>query len=116
MSKVRRGDKTLIKTWSRASVITPEMVGFVFGVHNGKEHIPVAITENMVGHRLGEFAPTRKFVKHGGRMQREAEQAEAEAAKKEAPVEKEGEKPAKGAAKDSGPGSATGGKEEVKKE
>lgn len=73
VKKVKLGDKTVIKTWSRSSVIFPEMVGFTFGVHNGKEHIPVSITEDMVGHRLGEFAKTRKFVKHGGRMAREEE-------------------------------------------
>jgi small subunit ribosomal protein S19 len=77
IAKLRPGDKTIIKTWSRASTIAPEMVGFTFGVHNGKEHIPVFITEEMVGHRLGEFALTRKFVKHGGRMQRELEQQKA---------------------------------------
>lgn len=73
----KRGERTVIKTWSRDSVITPEMVGFTFGVHNGRIHIPVLIVENMVGHKLGEFAPTRKFVKHGGRIQREAEAAAA---------------------------------------
>ncbi len=83
VSKLKVGDKTTIKTWSRASVITPEMVGFTFGVHNGKDHISVLISENMVGHKLGEFSPTRKFVRHGGRMQKEAEQAAAEIAKKE---------------------------------
>lgn len=67
------GDKTIIKTWSRASTIVPEMVGFTIGVHNGKIHLPVFIVENMVGHKLGEFAPTRKFVRHGGKMQRELE-------------------------------------------
>jgi len=56
-----------IRTWSRASVITPEMVGFTFGVHNGKLHIPVFVIEEMVGHRLGEFSPTRKFLRHGGK-------------------------------------------------
>ena len=55
-----------IKTWARASTITPEMVGFVFGVHNGREHVRVVIEENMVGHKLGEFAHTRKFNRHGG--------------------------------------------------
>jgi small subunit ribosomal protein S19 len=55
-----------IKTWSRRSTITPEMVGLTFGVHNGKRHIPVYITENMVGHKLGEFAPTRNFKGHAG--------------------------------------------------
>ena len=64
----------MIKTWSRACVITPEMVGFTFGVHNGKIHIPVFATEEMVGHKLGEFAPTRKFVRHGGKIQKEIEQ------------------------------------------
>lgn len=73
IAKLRPGDKTVIKTWSRAATITPEMVGFTFGVHNGKEHISVLVAEDMVGHKLGEFAPTRKFVRHGGRMQREQE-------------------------------------------
>ena len=56
----------MIKTWKRACQIAPEMVGFTFGVHNGKNHIEVLVTEDMVGHRLGEFSPTRKFIKHGG--------------------------------------------------
>ncbi len=73
VKNLKLGDKTIIKTWSRACVITPEMVGFTFGVHNGKEHIAVFATEDMVGHRLGEFSPTRKFIRHGGRMQRELE-------------------------------------------
>ncbi len=73
IAELKPGDKTLIKTWARSSTITPEMVGFSFGVHNGKEHIPVLITEDMVGHKLGEFAPTRKFIRHGGKMQREQE-------------------------------------------
>jgi len=68
-----------IKTWKRASQIAPEMVGFTFGVHNGKNHIEVLITEDMVGHRLGEFSPTRKFIKHGGKMQKELEQKKKEA-------------------------------------
>lgn len=63
----------VIKTWSRACQIAPEMVGFKFGVHNGREHIEVLVSEEMVGHRLGEFALTRKFVKHGGKMQKELE-------------------------------------------
>jgi small subunit ribosomal protein S19 len=58
------GERTVIKTWARPSVITPEMVGLTFGVHNGKEHINVLVTENMVGHRLGEFSATRKFRGH----------------------------------------------------
>ncbi|MBI4239688.1 30S ribosomal protein S19 [Candidatus Uhrbacteria bacterium] len=77
IAKLRVGDKTVIKTWSRDSMIVPEMVGFIFGVHNGKLHIPVVVVENMVGHRLGEFSPTRKFVRHGGKMQKEQEQAAA---------------------------------------
>ena len=79
LAKVTRGSSDIIRTWSRDSVITPEMVGYTFGVHNGKTHVPVFIIENMVGHRLGEFSPTRKFVRHGGRMQREAEAAAAAA-------------------------------------
>lgn len=69
----------VIKTWSRACVISPEMVGFVFGVHNGKNHIEVLATEDMVGHRLGEFSPTRKFIRHGGKMQKELEAKKKEA-------------------------------------
>jgi small subunit ribosomal protein S19 len=77
VSNIKRGDKTVIKTWSRSATITPEMVGFVFGVHNGKDHIEVFAVEDMVGHKLGEFAPTRKFARHGGRLQKEQEQAAA---------------------------------------
>ena len=73
MEGLKPGGKTVIKTWSRRSTITPEMIGFVFGVYNGKEHLPVQITESMVGHKLGEFSPTTKFTRHGGRMQREEE-------------------------------------------
>ncbi|MST04048.1 MAG: 30S ribosomal protein S19 [Candidatus Pacebacteria bacterium] len=73
ISKLKINDPSVIKTWSRSSEISPEMVGFTFGVHNGKAHIEVTIREEMVGHRLGEFSPTTKFVKHGGKMQRELE-------------------------------------------
>jgi small subunit ribosomal protein S19 len=83
VAKLKAGDRTVIKTWSRDSVITPEMVGYTFGVHNGRDHVSVYIVENMVGHRLGEFSQTRKFVKHGGRMQREEEAAAALAQKAE---------------------------------
>ena len=76
ISRLRAGDKTVIKTWSRACTIVPEMIGFTFGVHNGRVHIPVLVTEDMIGHKLGEFAHTRKFVRHGGRMQREIEAAQ----------------------------------------
>ena len=69
----------MIKTWKRAAVISPEMLGFTFGVYNGKTHIEVLVTEDMVGHRLGEFSPTKKFTKHGGKMQKELEQKKKEA-------------------------------------
>jgi small subunit ribosomal protein S19 len=72
-------DTGVIKTWSRPCVISPEMVGFIFGVHNGKSHIEVLVSEDMVGHRLGEFSPTKKFIKHGGKMQKEQEQKKKEA-------------------------------------
>ncbi|MBI2625321.1 MAG: 30S ribosomal protein S19 [Candidatus Nealsonbacteria bacterium] len=87
LKKLKSGEKTIIKTWSRDSTITPEMVGFTFGVHNGKDFIPVYVTEAMVGHRLGEFSPTTKFARHGGKMQRELESKteEKEAAKVEKP-------------------------------
>jgi small subunit ribosomal protein S19 len=64
---LKPGDSTIVKTWSRHSTITPEMVGFTFGVHNGKTHISVYVKEDMVGHKLGEFSPTRKFIGHGGK-------------------------------------------------
>ena len=69
----------VVKTWSRGSQIAPEMVGFTFGVHNGREHIEVFVMEEMVGHRLGEFSPTRKFIRHGGKMQKEIEVKKKEA-------------------------------------
>ncbi|MBI2631052.1 30S ribosomal protein S19 [Candidatus Nomurabacteria bacterium] len=69
----------MIKVWQRASVISPEMLGFTFGVYNGKSHLEVLITEDMVGHRLGEFSPTKKFIKHGGKMQKELEMKKKEA-------------------------------------
>ena len=77
VSKAKPGDKTPIKTWSRASTITPAMVGLTFGVHNGRAHLPVVVVENMVGHKLGEFSPTRKFVRHGGKIQKAEETAAA---------------------------------------
>lgn len=64
------GKKNIIKTWSRSSVIIPDFVGYTFAVHNGKNHTPVYITENMVGHKLGEFAPTRIFRGHSGSKSR----------------------------------------------
>jgi len=64
----RGGDRQVIKTWSRRSTITPEFIGHTLAVHNGNKFIPVYITENMVGHKLGEFAPTRTFRGHGGKL------------------------------------------------
>jgi len=61
-------DKKLIKTWSRRSTITPEMIGHTIAVHDGRKHVPVFVTENMVGHKLGEFAPTRTYRGHGGSL------------------------------------------------
>lgn len=71
--------KSPIKIWARASVISPEMVGFTFGVHNGRDHIEVLVIEDMVGHRFGEFSPTKKFYRHGGKMQKELDQKKKEA-------------------------------------
>jgi len=86
IAKLPAGDKTVIKTWSRWATIIPEMVGFTIGVYNGKMHIPVLVVENMVGHKLGEFSPTKKFVRHGGKMQKELEtkRVESESAAKAA--------------------------------
>ena len=81
IGKLKIGDKTVVKTWSRDSIITPQMVGFTIGVHNGRVHVPVFVIENMVGHRLGEFSPTKKFVRHGGKMQKDLETKQAETAK-----------------------------------
>ena len=69
----KAGDQSVIKTWARRATITPEMVGFTFGVHTGKEFVSVRVTEEMVGHKLGEFAATTKFSRHGGKMQKEIE-------------------------------------------
>ena len=82
----KKSDKNgIINTWARGSQIAPEMVGFIFGVHNGREHIEVLVSEDMVGHRFGEFSPTKKFIRHGGKMQKELEikrkEAEVTAAK-----------------------------------
>lgn len=75
IQKAKAGDKSAIKTWSRSSVITPEMVGISFDVHNGKTFIRVLAIEEMVGHCLGEFSPTRKFFRHGGKMAKEQEKS-----------------------------------------
>ena len=66
VSKLGSDDRTIIKTWARGSSISPEFVGRTFAVHNGRVHVPVYVTENMVGHKLGEFSPTRKFSGHSG--------------------------------------------------
>jgi len=86
---LKPGDRTIIKVWDRAATITPEMMGVTIGVHNGKQHLPVFIVENMVGHKLGEFAPTRKFISHGGKMAKDQAAAEsATAAPAPAPTAK----------------------------
>ncbi len=89
---LRKDEKKIIKTWARHSTISPEMLGHTFGVHNGKEFVPVYVSEDMVGHKLGEFAATTKFVRHGGRMQREIE---AGAEQKEAAKVEQAAAPAK---------------------
>ena len=86
LSRSKSGDGVVIKTWSRDSEISPEMVGYIFGVHNGKNFIEVRVSEDMVGHRLGEFSPTRKFIKHGGKIQKDIEQKAAEPAKPATPA------------------------------
>lgn len=68
ISALTTNDKTVLKTWARDSTISPEMVGYTVAVHNGRIHVPVFVTENMVGHKLGEFSPTRKFRHHGGKL------------------------------------------------
>ncbi|MCK4540124.1 30S ribosomal protein S19 [Candidatus Parcubacteria bacterium] len=71
IKNLKQGDKTVINVWDRSCTVNPEMVGFTLGVHNGRKHVPVYVVENMVGHKLGEFAPTRKFVSHGGKKAKE---------------------------------------------
>lgn len=84
VQNAKPGTSTQIKTWSRDSTIFPEMIGMTFLVHNGKNHISVSVSENMVGHKLGEFSPTRKFIRHGGKMAKD----EAATAKAPAPIKK----------------------------
>ncbi|SRR5258708_2337500 len=88
ISKVKPDAGVVIKTWSRASEIAPEMVGYTFGVHNGKIFVEVRVSEEMVGHRLGEFSPTRKFIRHGGKMQKDIEAGAAAAAAPGVPLAK----------------------------
>ncbi|MDZ7586273.1 MAG: 30S ribosomal protein S19 [Patescibacteria group bacterium] len=96
IQKLKHGDQQVINTWARSSTVSPEMVGFRLGIHNGKQHTPVLIVEDMVGHKLGEFAPTRKFIRHGGRMAKEEERA-ASVSQSAKPQKEEKETPKKGA-------------------
>ena len=82
----RSGQKTVIKTWARWSTVVPEMIGLTMGVHDGRRHVPIFVTENMVGHRLGEFAPTRTFRGHTARAEKEAKAAAAAATAAPAPT------------------------------
>ncbi|MDD5144961.1 MAG: 30S ribosomal protein S19 [Candidatus Pacebacteria bacterium] len=96
LKNIKAGGLEVIKTWSRRSTITPEMIGFIFGVYNGKDFISVRVTENMVGHKLGEFSQTTKFSRHGGKMQREIEsKASTPAVPAPVPAAKAPGKPAK---------------------
>ncbi len=87
IKKLKLGSKEVVKTWSRDSTIIPEMVGFNIAVHDGHKHVPIRITEEMVGHRLGEFTPTRKFIRHGGKIQRELEMVQTQTAAKTSPAQ-----------------------------
>jgi small subunit ribosomal protein S19 len=97
LKKLGPNSKEIVKTWKRACTITPEMIGFSFGVYNGKIFITVKPTEDMVGHKLGEFSPTTKFGKHGGKMQKELESKAAanESAKVEEIKKEDGKAPVK---------------------
>ena len=88
LSRARVGDVVTIKTWSRDTTITPEMIGVTFLVHNGRTFTEVKAREEMVGHHLGEFAPTRKFLRHGGKMQKELEQKVAQGEAEKGKAEK----------------------------
>ncbi len=88
VAKLKMGDKTVIKTWARDCTIVPEMIGFTFGVYNGKDFISVFVSEDMVGHKLGEFSPTRKFIRHGGKKQKELEAKKAAPAPAAGPAKK----------------------------
>jgi len=79
ISTLKPASAGVINTWARRSQISPGMIGFTFGVHNGKSHVEVLVNEDMVGHRLGEFSPTKKFIRHGGKMQKEMEMKKQEA-------------------------------------
>ncbi len=116
ISKFKPGEK-VVKTWARRSCISPEMVGFTIAVHNGKEHIPVFITEDMVGHKLGEFSPSHRFKSHGGRMAREIEKQEKERVKiKDEVAEEKIEKAATSEKSEKAPETETTGQKEGNKE
>ena len=89
---LRKDEKKIIKTWARHSTVSPEMVGHTFGVHNGKDFVAVFVSEDMVGHKLGEFSPTTKFIRHGGKMQRDIESGADKKAVVAAPATKSGAK------------------------
>lgn len=88
MQRIKKGSGKIIRTWARSCTITPEMIGYVFEVHNGKNFIEVRPAEDMVGHNLGEFAPTTRFQRHGGKMQRELEQRAKETERQKRKAEK----------------------------
>lgn len=98
IAATKQGDRQAIKTWFRSAIITPEMVGFAFGVHNGKQFVPVQVSEDMVGHKLGEFSPTTKFSRHGGKMQKDLELQKAQAEQAGAKLGVPGATPAAGEA------------------
>lgn len=98
LSKLEAGDRSVVKTWARRSTISPEMVGRTIAVHNGRVHVPVLITENMVGHKLGEFSPTRKFKVHGGRLAKSESESDRGGAPTSAPTSAAGAPAEAGAA------------------
>ena len=89
---LRKDEKKIIKTWARHSTISPEMMGHTFGVHNGKDFVAVYVSEDMIGHKLGEFSPTTKFVRHGGKIQRTMDAGAESAAKAAAAPKPAGKK------------------------
>lgn len=86
LTRYQPGPRVVVNTWSRAAVVTPEMIGYTIGVHNGKTFISVFISEEMVGHRLGEFSKSRVFIRHGGKVQKEQEIKAKEAEKEKAKI------------------------------
>lgn len=92
LGKIKKGSRQAIKTWSRRATITPEMIGYNFDIHNGKEFIRVLIAEDMVGHKLGEFAATTKFAVHGGKKAQEEEKAAKEKEKEKEKIKQDDKK------------------------